>query len=116
MELDREANRFSLEVDGQTLDYRHGPVRSLPVKWPGPAPGAAAMTLEDRAGVQANRSFQGPWAWFRLLDAATLKAQTDVRIDAVLQLGGHQATVVIEPASSRNPYQGTGVRQFRCGG
>ena len=116
VELDREANRFSLEVDGQTLDYRHGPVRSLPVKWPGPAPGAAAMTLEDRAGVQANRSFQGPWAWFRLLDAATLKAQTDVRIDAVLQLGGHQATVVIEPASSRNPYQGTGVRQFRCGG
>jgi type VI secretion system protein ImpL len=114
-DLDREANRFTLELDGQTLDYRHGPVRSQPVKWPGPAPGAAAVTIEDRAGVQSNRTFQGPWAWFRLLDAAMLKVETDVRFDAVFQLGGHQATVIIEPASIRNPYQGSGVRQFRCG-
>ena len=115
-DLDRDANRFTLEMDGQMLDYRHGPVRSQPLKWPGPAPGAAAVTIEDKSGVQSNRTFQGPWAWFRVLDLATVRAETDVRFDALFQLGGHQATVIIEPASIRNPYQGSGVRQFRCGG
>jgi type VI secretion system protein ImpL len=115
-ELDPGATRFTLEMDGQTLDYRHGPVRSLPVRWPGPSPGAAAVTFEDGSGVRPNQAFQGPWAWFRLLDAATLKAETDVRFDAVFQNGGHQATVIIEAASIRNPYQKSDVHQFRCGG
>ncbi len=114
-DLDAAATRFTLEMDGQTLDYRHGPVRSMPVKWPGPAPGAAAATFEDRNGAHPNLTFQGPWAWFRLLDAATLRAESDVRFDAAFQNGGHQATVIIEATSIRNPYQKSPVHQFRCG-
>jgi len=115
-DLDAAATRFTLEMDGQTLDYRHGPVRSMPEHWPGPAPGAAAATFEDRSGARPNFTFQGPWAWFRLLDAATLHAETDVRFDAVFQSGGHQATVIIEAASIRNPYLKSTLNQFRCGG
>jgi type VI secretion system protein ImpL len=114
-ELDAGATRFTLELDGQILDYRHGPVRSVPVRWPGPSPGVAAATFEDRSGARPNMTFQGPWAWFRLLDAAILRADTDVRFDAGFQNGGHQATVIIEAASIRNPYQKSAVRQFRCG-
>ena len=115
-DLDAAATRFTLEMDGQTLDYRHGPVRSVPLKWPGPSPGAAAVTFEDRSGARPNQTFQGPWAWFRLLDSATLRAETDVRFDAAFQGGGHQATVLIEAVSIRNPYQKSVVHQFRCGG
>jgi type VI secretion system protein ImpL len=114
-DLDAGATRFTLEMDGQTLDYRHGPVRSMPAKWPGPSPGASAVTFEDRSGAHPNLSFQGPWAWFRLLDAATLRAESDVRFDAAFQNGGHQATVIIEATSIRNPYQKSPVHQFRCG-
>ena len=113
-DLDAAATRFTLEMDGQTLDYRHGPVRSMPAKWPGPSPGAAAATFEDSTGARPNLAFQGPWAWFRLLDAATLRAETDVRFDAAFQNGGHQATVIIEASSIRNPYQKSPVHQFRC--
>jgi type VI secretion system protein ImpL len=114
-DLDAGATRFTLEMDGQTLDYRHGPVRSLPVRWPGPSPGAAAATFEDRSGARPNLAFQGPWAWFRLLDAATLKAETDVRFNAGFSNSGHQATVIIEANSIRNPYLKPDVHQFRCG-
>lgn len=115
-ELDATAARFTLEVDGQSLDYRHGPIRSLPARWPGPAPGAASAMFEDSSGAHANLSFQGPWAWFRLLDAASMHADSDVRFVASFQAGGHQGAVIIEPTSIRNPYQVSVVRQFRCGG
>jgi type VI secretion system protein ImpL len=115
-DLDVAATRFTVEVDGQTLDYRHGPVRSIPMHWPGPSPGVAAATFEDRSGSRPNMTFQGPWAWFRLLDAAAVKAETDVRFDATMQSGGHQGTVVIEATSIRNPYLKSVVHQFRCSG
>ena len=115
-DLDASTARFTLEVDGQTLEYRHGPVRSIPARWPGPAPGVASVTFEDRSGAHPNTTFQGPWAWFRLLDTATLHADSDVRFTAAFQAGSHQGAVVIEPNSIRNPYQNSPVRQFRCGG
>ena len=115
-DLDASATRFTLELDGQTLDYRHGPVRSVPIHWPGPSPGAAAASFEDRSGARPNQAFQGPWAWYRLLDAATLRAQSDVRFDAVFHSGDHQATVILEASSIRNPYLKPVLRQFRCGG
>lgn len=115
-DLDAGATRFTLEVDGQALDYRHGPVRSMPAKWPGPAPGTASVIFEDSSAARPNLSFQGPWAWFRLLDAASLHADSDVRFTASFQAGGHQGAVIIEPTSVRNPYQQAGlVHQFKCG-
>jgi type VI secretion system protein ImpL len=114
-ELDASVSRFTLEVDGQSVDYRHGPVRSLPARWPGPAPGSASVTFEDSSGARPHLSFQGPWAWFRLLDVASMRSDSDVRFTAAFQAGGHHGTVIIEPVSIRNPYQGSLVRQFRCG-
>jgi type VI secretion system protein ImpL len=114
-ELDAAAARFTLEVDGQTLDYRHGPIRSIPARWPGPAPGTASVSFEDSSGARPNLTFQGPWAWFRLLEAASIHAESDVRFAVGFQAGGHQGTVVLEPTSIRNPYQSSLVRQFRCG-
>jgi len=115
-ELDNGTERFILEVDGQSLEYRHGGIRSLPVRWPGPAPGLASVTFEERTGGHPNLSFEGPWAWFRLLDTAVVHAESDVRFTAAFQAGGHQGTVTLEPNSIRNPYQNAPVRQFRCGG
>jgi type VI secretion system protein ImpL len=113
-DLDAGSTRFTLELDGQTLDYRHGPVRSQPFRWPGPAPGAGAVTFEDKNGSRPLATFQGPWAWFRMLDAATIRQESDVRFIAAFQGNGHQGTVVIEAPSIRNPYRAAGVRGFRC--
>jgi type VI secretion system protein ImpL len=87
----------------------------MPAHWPGPSPGAAAVTFEDSAGAKPNQAFQGPWAWFRLLEAGTMRPDSDVRFIAAFQNGAHRATVIIEAASIRNPFQKLpAVRQFRC--
>src|SRR6185437_15341564 len=34
--LDAAATRFTLDLDGQRLEYRHGPLESKAMVWPGP--------------------------------------------------------------------------------
>jgi type VI secretion system protein ImpL len=114
-ELDATTTRFLLEMDGQTLEYRHGPERNWPAQWPGPNPGTAAATFEVRSGGRPNLVFEGPWAWFRLIDAGRLDRDTDVRYILSLQAGGQQGRVRIEAASIRNPYGRRDWQQFRCG-
>jgi type VI secretion system protein ImpL len=114
--LDANATRFVLEVDGQSVEYRHGPERNSPAAWPGPAPGAAAISFEDRTGAHPNLSYQGVWAWFRLLDAAAVQPESDVRYRATFKAGGSEARVTIEAASIRNPFAKSTLRQFRCTG
>src|SRR5207248_1849294 len=48
--LDSEATRVELQVDGQSVEYRHGPIRATPVRWPGPNNGTAGIRPSDRAG------------------------------------------------------------------
>jgi type VI secretion system protein ImpL len=112
--LDAAASRFVLELDGQSFEYRHGPERSFPAVWPGPAPGVAAYSFEGRGGDRPNQTFQGPWAWFRLLDAGQLQPASDVRYTLSLQAGTHQARVAVEATSIRNPFLKADLRQFRC--
>jgi type VI secretion system protein ImpL len=112
--LDAASSRFVLELDGQTIEYRHGPERSSPAVWPGPAPGVAAFSFEGRGGDRPNQAFRGPWAWFRLLDAGQLQPASDVSYTLALQAGSHQARVTVEATSIRNPFLKADLRQFRC--
>jgi type VI secretion system protein ImpL len=113
--LDAAASRATLEVDGQSFEYRHGPERTWPAVWPGPSPGVSAISFEDRAGARPNQAFQGPWAWFRLLEGR-LQGESDVRYTLDLQAGGHEAKYVVEATSIRNPFNKADLRQFKCGG
>src|SRR5262249_3959122 len=78
-DIDQGTNRFVLEIDGVYFDYRRGPKRVVPAAWPGPTPGTAVATFEDRSGPRQGPSFRGPWAWFRLMDAVTAQRDSDTR-------------------------------------
>jgi type VI secretion system protein ImpL len=112
--LDAASTRFVLEVDGQSFEYRHGPQTSRPANWPGPNPGAAAVSFEDRSGGHPNIAFQGPWALFRLLDAGRLQSITDVRYHMSFDMGGHNAQFALEADSIRNPFAQRQLRAFHC--
>jgi type VI secretion system protein ImpL len=114
--LDATATRFLLELDGQSVEYRHGPERNSPETWPGPNPGVAAISFEGRTGAHPNLAFQGPWAWFRLLDGAAVQGESDVRYRATFRAGGTEARVIIEAASVHNPFAKSDLRNFRCSG
>jgi type VI secretion system protein ImpL len=114
--LDAAASRVLFEIDGQNIEYRHGPERTVPVIWPGPSPGAAAISFEDRSGGKPNQVYQGSWAWFRLLEHGSVQRQSDVRYLATWQAGGHDAGMTIEATSIRNPLADNPLRQFKCSG
>ncbi len=114
--LDSAVPRLAIDIDGQSLEYRHGPIRSQPIAWPGPSPGQATVLFEEGGGGGPNRSYQGPWALFHLLDDATIQPQSDVRYLVTLSAGGRTARLTLEASSVRNPFARNELRSFRCSG
>jgi type VI secretion system protein ImpL len=111
--LDPGAGRFSLEIDGQAIPYQYGPERPFPVTWPGPKPGQAVATFE-RSGGEPNAAFQGPWAFFRLIESAQLEPEANERFMLTVKKGMREARLRIEADSVRNPFGRNELQRFRC--
>ena len=112
--LNPAATRFTLDLDGQRFEYRHGPQQSLPLVWPGGPVGQAAIVFEARTGGGPNVVRQGPWAWFRLLDQARSKPVSDTRMQVTFAAGDHAMSVMLDAASIRNPFVRDEIAGFRC--
>lgn len=82
--------------------------------WPGGPTGQAAVTFESGSGAGANLPFQGPWAWFRLLQRTQIQPQSDVRYMLTFSAGGKSARVQLEAASIRNPFAHPELLRFHC--
>jgi type VI protein secretion system component VasK len=111
-DLDNNAQRFVLQIDGQNLDDKH---LKQPVVWPGPSPGHAASSFESRY-YDPTRTYGGPWAWFRMIDDTRVGAP-DPRQRILLRIQNryHRVQVTVEPSrASDNPFA-TGIwRHFSC--
>jgi len=114
--LDSEATRVELQVDGQSVEYRHGPIRATPVKWPGPNNGTAGILFEERAGGHPNLAYEGPWAWFRLVDQGQPRADlaAHYRYRLSYTVGGHTATFTLDAESLFNPLEKNELQRFSC--
>jgi type VI secretion system protein ImpL len=113
--LDAGVIRFSLDLDGQSFEYRHGPVQSKPMTWPGAAVGQAAVTFEERGSPGPGFVKQGPWAWFRALDQAQVKRDSDTRLEVTFAAGPHSMRVLLDATSIRNPFVRDELAGFHCG-
>jgi type VI protein secretion system component VasK len=105
---------FDLEVHGQHIEYRPPP-RAVLTTWPGPnlAPGAAVQ-WDEKFGAKPRQTFPGPWALFRLLDAAQERRESDVRSSYTFQMPGHSARIVVDAANVLNPFSTRSWQRFRC--
>jgi type VI secretion system protein ImpL len=112
--LDASATRFTLEVDGQAFEYRHGPQQTRPMSWPREV-GQAAFAFEDRGGPIPGVANQGPWAWFRVLDQAQVEHVSDTVYRVSFNAGGKTMRVLLKAQSTRNPYGSRELAGFRCG-
>ncbi len=113
-ELDAEALRFRLEVDGQVIEDRHAPPRGVRGRWPGPERGMVVATFEDRSETVTAMAFEGDWALFRMLQAARPQADSAERFLLTFEGGSHRARVTLEAGSLRNPFASPELAQFRC--
>ena len=117
--LDTAATRLYVDIDGQVFDVKPGGESTGPATWPGPKKaGVAFATFEDRvAAPEQFDEFEGPWAWFRMIDK-TMAPQPEVDGLSVLSLQSryHRAVMTVEaPAGRGNPFVARGWRQFGCG-
>ncbi|MEM9784055.1 MAG: type VI secretion system membrane subunit TssM, partial [Pseudomonadota bacterium] len=97
-----EANQVILEVDGAELTYAHGPPQTQPFQWPGGAVGQARVAFAPQSsGIENSMRHEGPWAWFRLLDAAELrKTNVSDRNRVIFNVGGRIAVFQLRAGSA----------------
>jgi type VI secretion system protein ImpL len=114
--LSEDARAMTLEIDGTSVTYRHGDgVRPVAVTWPG-AVGLARMQFDPpRQGSEAVISRDGPWGWFRLLDAAEIR-RTNVsdRSRLIFNFGGRTAIFQMQSGSVVNPFALPALSKFSC--
>ena len=114
--LDAAATRFTLNLDGQAFEYRHGPQQSVSMVWPGAGGvGQAAVVFEEKSGSGPSAVKQGPWAWFRALDAAQIKRDSETRLEITFSAGAHSMRTILDAASIRNPFVRDELAGFHCG-
>ena len=114
--LDNNVGTFRLQIEGQEVVYRHGPEQSVSLKWPGPNPSQGVrMVFETLDGRQASRSKEGTWAFFRLLDEATIvPGNAPEQFTLTFQLQGMSAHYDLRAASVNNPFNLQELQSFRC--
>jgi type VI secretion system protein ImpL len=115
--LDAGASQVSLELDGTSVTYAHGPSRSTQITWPGPNRMQNVRLVFDPApaGQTGVLAENGPWAMFRLFGQGTLSpAGSPERFTLSFGISNRQATFELRAGSVLNPFAPGVLRDFRC--
>ncbi|MDU9006181.1 type VI secretion system membrane subunit TssM [Sedimentitalea todarodis] len=115
--LDPKAKSVSLEIDGQKVEFAHrgGQPNPVAVTWPGSV-GLARVTFQPaKKNIESTLSRDGPWGWFRLLDAAEVR-RTNVsdRKRVIFNVGGRIAIFQLQSGSVINPFALPALAKFNC--
>ncbi|MGC3025099.1 type VI secretion system membrane subunit TssM [Burkholderia sp. DN3021] len=117
-ELDPTIMSLSLDIDGQTTLYQHGPVAPFTVTWPGPRGGVhTEITASPRIRPDTSTiSTDGPWALMRLLEKGRVtETATPGRTRVAFSFDGRQAALDVASAGSvANPLTSDVLKTFRC--
>ncbi|MDH5217676.1 MAG: type VI secretion system membrane subunit TssM, partial [Gammaproteobacteria bacterium] len=112
--LDAKISRFTLELDGNQLVYRHGPTRSSKITWPGNSTnGRAKANFETTTGREYRVDKDGTWALFRLFDEARVKGggQYDL-VNATFQAKSYNAEYEVRTKGVSNPLATNVLHKF----
>lgn len=117
LEADTSLSRFSLDIEGKQISYEFGPQISAFMQWPGPNPGSGVrMEARDRSsGATVMASTEGPWAWFRVLDASNMrKTGVEEQFEVDFKVQGRGALYRLTARSAFNPFSLNELRNFKC--
>jgi len=91
--LNAAASSVSVQLDNQTLIYRHGPQQFIHWQWPLLEDlQQVGVSFSDFQGRNYSRNLDGPWAWLVLLRSGSLeKAVLMGRYIWTIQNGSHKA-------------------------
>ena len=100
--------RSIVSVDGQLIDYRHGPSDSVPMIWPNSlrSLNESRVTLIPSEVNHSPRSMQhqGVWAWFRLLDEAQVTGVSERELELRFNVDGGTMRYRLYAERTPNPF------------
>ena len=115
--LDPAAEAIILEIDGQNIAFQNtdGQPRPTAISWPGTVGLARVTFLPPSRSSESALNRDGPWALFRLLDAAELR-DTNVsdRKRIIFNVGGRIAIFQMQSGSVLNPFALPALSAFSC--
>ncbi|HED35860.1 MAG TPA: type VI secretion system membrane subunit TssM [Gammaproteobacteria bacterium] len=127
--LNKKDARFLMEVGDQRISYSHGPRFWKDITWAGEDENKRVRVvfegLDDR---RHDKSFDGPWAWFKLQDRSKLKKTTKSNVYMVtytvvekIRRGGnsvikvnHDMKYLIKARSVNNLFSKNLLAKFKC--
>ncbi|WP_298164491.1 type VI secretion system membrane subunit TssM [Novosphingobium sp.] len=97
------ADNVTLQIDGQTLRYDGKMAVPMSFDWPGA--GGASVIFAITGGAPAQRTWNGPWAVFRMAKVAAIKAGASPVIgEGSLTQGGARFDFRIRTLAGANPF------------
>lgn len=114
--LSDQAQEVILEIDGQAVQFFQGRGgRPTSITWPGDVGFAGIQLKPPSQNSQNVISKNGPWAWFRLLDAAELRrTSASDRKQVIFNVGGRLAVFEMQSGSVINPFALPALTEFSC--
>src|SRR4029453_9478090 len=105
LEMDATIKQFTMDIDGSSVTYSHGPPRVFPVQFPGPRGRRqirASISPVPPSGANA-LTFDGAWAPFRMFDSVRIKQTPQAeRFEATIVVEGRKAVFDVLATSVRN--------------
>jgi type VI secretion system protein ImpL len=115
--IDTDAKQVTLDLDGQSIVYAHGPSRATSVTWPGQNRINSVRLVFDPPPSSGQPVLQatGPWALFRLFGQGTLQQSGSAdRYTLNFTLGDRHATFELRAGSVLNPFAPGILKDFQC--
>ncbi|OUS30179.1 hypothetical protein A9Q99_06785 [Gammaproteobacteria bacterium 45_16_T64] len=113
--MDSSVRKFDLSFGDQRLRYTHGPKISKSVNWPGDGGTNVRMIFEDLNDSIKRVTYDGPWAFFRLMDESTVSQTRRSNVYHVtFATLGRNATWQVTAKSINNPFQSKAISRYRC--
>ncbi len=115
VELPTHVQSFSLNLDGQLLQFQKDNEQIISLTWPGPSPNQAEITFLDNQGRRSTLSQTGPWAWFRILDKSLLQSTSSSKhFKLSFRLNDNVAQYELYTNGIVNPFISGILNTFRC--
>jgi type VI secretion system protein ImpL len=118
--MGQDVKQFLLDLEGQIVDYQHGPPQISKLQWPGPdGPGRVRLVFVHKYGSRPSINEEGPWAWFRVLDRSRVTRGTQPELFRIAfsisdEIADMSASFEVRATSVRNPFNLDQLRQFSC--
>ena len=114
--MDPQTTHFMLNIDGQRMNYSHGPLVSETLSWPSSSAfSQVQIQFSPETAMGGSRTENGAWAWFRMLDNSSIQpGDGPEQFRLTFSLADRWISYDLRAHSAYNPFNLSQLRSFHC--